>query len=117
MRDLHASWFFVAVITTGLVGLWGVVAAVVKREAGKWFRIATWIAIGAMLVQVALGLLTYNEGLRPQDDFHLFYGFVILFTFAFAYIYRAQLARRPALAYGLLLLFVMGLGLRAWANV
>ena len=67
-------------------------------------------------MQVGLGFLAYNEGFRPQDDFHLFYGFVILFTLTFAYIYKSQLARRPALAYGLLLLFVMGLGLRAWAN-
>ncbi|HSM01204.1 MAG TPA: hypothetical protein VK960_02020 [Acidimicrobiia bacterium] len=116
MRDLHGSWFYVAVIITGLVGLWGVAAAIARKASGRWFRIATWIAIGVMLVQVMLGLLAYNEGFRPQDDFHLFYGFVILFTFAFAYIYRAQLARRPALYYGLLLLFVMGLGLRAWAN-
>ena len=117
MRDLHANWFYVAVITTGVVGVWGIVAALFRRGAGKWFRIATGVAIGAMVVQVSLGLLAYNQGFRPRDDFHLFYGFVILFTFAFAYIYRAQLAKRPALAYGLLLLFVMGLGLRAWVNV
>ena len=116
MRDLHANWFFVAVISTGVVGLWGVVTAVAKNTPGRWFRVATWVAIGAMLVQVGLGFLAYSEGHRPADDFHLFYGFVILFTFAFAYIYRAPLAKRPALAYGLLLLFVMGLGLRAWAN-
>ena len=117
MRSLHANWFFVAVITNGLAGLWGVVAAIAKRTPGKWFTAATWVAIGTMLVQVTLGLLAYNQGHRPADDFHLFYGFLILFTFAFAYIYRAQLAKRPALAYGLMLLFVMGLGLRAWANV
>ena len=116
MRSLHANWFFVAVITNGVVGLWGLAAAIAKRLPGRWFRAATWVAIGTMLVQVALGLLAYNQGFRPADDFHLFYGFVILFTFAFAYIYRAQLAKRPALAYGLMLLFVMGLGLRAWAN-
>jgi hypothetical protein len=47
----------------------------------------------------------------------VFYGIVIVMTFSIAYVYRAQLARRPALAYGILLLFVMGLGLRAWSNV
>lgn len=117
MRDLHSNWFLVAVIATGLVGLWGLVAAITRKAPGRWFRPATGVATGAMLVQVALGFLVYNEGFRPNDDFHLFYGFVILFTFTFAYIYRSQLAKRPALAYGLLLLFVMGLGLRAWANV
>ena len=116
MRDLHADWYIVAVIASGVVGLWGLVAAIIKRGPGKWFAVATWIAIGTMLVQVTLGLLAYNDGFRPSGDFHIFYGFVILFTFAFAYIYRAQLAKRPALAYGLLLLFVMGLGLRAVAN-
>ena len=42
---------------------------------------------------------------------------VIAVTLSFAYIYRPTMAKRPALTYGLLLLFVMGLGLRAWANV
>ena len=117
MRALHGNWFYVAVITTGLVGVWGLALAVTKRAAGRWFRLATYLAVGAMLVQVALGLLTYNQGLRPTNSFHLFYGYVILFTFTFAYIYRTQMEKRPALAWGLLLLFVMGLGLRAWSNV
>lgn len=117
MRNLHATWFLVAVITNGVVGVLGLALAIAKRKPDRVFRIATWVAIGAMLVQVALGFLAYNEGFRPANDFHLFYGFVILFTFAFAYIYRTQLEKRPALAWGLLLLFVMGLGLRAWANV
>ncbi len=117
MRDLHASWFLVAVIANGLVGLWGLLLAVTKRQANRIFRIAMYAAIGTMLIQVTLGFLAYNQGFRPGNDFHLFYGFVILFTFAFAYIYRTQMEKRPALAWGLLLLFVMGLGLRAWANV
>jgi hypothetical protein len=37
---------------------------------------------------------------------------VVAFALAFAYIYRAQLAKRPALYWGLLLLFLMGLGIR-----
>ena len=42
-----------------------------------------------------------------------FYGVVIAATFAVAYAYRAQIRTRPALRYGVLLLFVMGLGLQA----
>lgn len=117
MRTLHANWFYVAVITTGLVGLWGLALAVVRRGTNRWFRLATYLAMAVMLVQVALGFLTYGQGYRPANSFHLFYGFVILFAFTFAYIYRTQMAKRPALAWGLLLLFVMGLGLRAWSNV
>jgi hypothetical protein len=42
---------------------------------------------------------------------------LVAVTLTLAYLYRSQLACRPAVGYGLLLLFVMGLGLRAWATV
>jgi hypothetical protein len=117
MRALHGNWFYVAVITNGLVGLWGLGLLALKKRVTKVFNWATGVAIVAMLVQVGLGLLVYQQGHRPGNDFHLFYGFVILFSFTFAYLYRAQMGKRPALSWGLLLLFVMGLGLRAWSNV
>jgi len=117
MRAFHHNWFWVAVVITGVVGLWGFVLGVLKRAASAWFLRARWVAFGAMGIQVSAGLIMYGQGLRPANDFHVFYGIVIVFTFAFAYIYRSQLARRPELAYGLLLLFIMGLGLRAWSNV
>ncbi|MDX1689510.1 MAG: hypothetical protein R3290_00665 [Acidimicrobiia bacterium] len=117
MRALHATWFYVAVATTGLVGVWGVTLALLRRSPDRTFRIASYVAIGVMLVQIGLGFGTLAAEGEPNDEFHVFYGFVILFTFSFAYIYKAQMAKRPALSYGLMLLFVMGLGLRAWANV
>lgn len=116
MLTLHANWFYVAVITCGLVGLGGLIFALAKRTPPTWSRYAVGAAIVAMVLQVVFGVALFMQGSRPADDFHLFYGVVILFTFSFAYVYRNQLAKRPALAYGLLLLFVMGLGLRAWAN-
>jgi len=113
----HQHWFYVAVATTGLVGLWGLALALAKREPGRAFLTARGLAIIAMLIQVGAGLVLYAQGRRPGNAFHIFYGVVIAMTFGFVYVYRSQMARRPALAYGLLLLFVMGLGLRAWANV
>lgn len=115
MVTFHTDWFFVAVCSTGAVGLTGVVFALLKRRPGPWFMWARGFAIGAMIVQVAVGVILYQQGHRPASGFHVFYGVVIAFTLTFAYVYRAQLARRPELAYGLLLLFVMGLGLRAWS--
>lgn len=117
MRAFHETWFWVAVATTGLSGLWGLALAIAKRPAPRVFLYAKWVAFGAMAVQVSAGLYLYGQGWRAPNDFHLFYGLVIAFTFAFAYIYRIQLERRPELAYGLLLLFIMGLGFRAWSNV
>lgn len=117
MHAFHQTWFWVAVTTTGLVGAWGLILGLAKRDAPRVFVYARWIAMIAMSVQVGAGLILYGRGIRPGNGFHVFYGIVIVFTFAFAYIYRVQLERRPELGYGLLLLFVMGLGLRAWSNV
>ena len=61
---------------------------------------------------VLAGIILYLQDKDPGAR-HMFYGFLVLFTLAFAYMYRAPLAKRPALAWGLLMLFVMGLGLRA----
>lgn len=122
MRDLHASWFWVAVLGTGVVGAWGLVLAMIKRPPGRAFLLARGAAIAAALIQVALGLLLLRrlEAAAAQyqaPGFHVFYGVVIAITLALAYVYRAAMAKRPALTYGLLLLFVMGLGLRANAFV
>lgn len=115
--QFHQSWFWVAVISTGFVGAWGLVLAVMKREPGRVFNIARALAILAILVQVAAGVYLYSNGVRPGNSFHVFYGVVIVITLTLAYLYRSTMAKKPALTYGVLLLFVMGLGLRAWANV
>ena len=114
--EFHQSWFWVATFSTGLFGLYGLGLHFAKRQPGTVFFIGRAAAIVAMLAQVGAGLVLYSRNFRP-GTIHVFYGFVILFTLSFAYIYRPTLAKKPALAYGLLLLFVMGLGLRAFTNV
>ena len=117
MRSFHSNWFWVSIVATGGVGLWGLAHAITKRQVGQAFRYGRAVAFGAMAVQIGAGLVLWGRGERPANGFHVFYGIVIVVTFSFAYLYRPQMNRRPALAYGLLLLFVMGLGLRAWSNV
>lgn len=98
---------------TGLVGLWGVGLAVMRKAPGRTFNRLAGVAIAAMTGQVILGLAALNLAtVRPPGSQHIFYGVLVLFTFAFAYIYRTTFRRRPALYMGLLLLFVMGLGIR-----
>lgn len=110
MSSFHSIWGYVAVILNGVTGLWGV--AMTKRDA---IPVAFWWGVGAsvtaLLVQVMLGAYLLSEGASPGDQ-HTFYGVVIAITFSFVYIYRAQFRKRPALYYGLLLLFTMGLGIR-----
>jgi len=115
--QFHQNWFYVAVVSCGIVGLWGLVLAIIKREPNRAFIVARAMAIGAMLIQVGAGVYLYSNDVRPGNSFHVFYGVVIVITLTLAYLYRSTMAKRPALTYGILLLFVMGLGLRAWANV
>jgi len=115
--QFHQEWFYVAIGTTGVVGIWGLVLAVMKKQPPRQFLWARGVAMAAILIQVAAGVYMYSNGLRPGNAFHVFYGVVIVVTLTLAYLYRTTMARKPALTYGILLLFVMGLGLRAWANV
>lgn len=83
-----------------------------RQHLPKAFYWAVGVAIIGMLAQVVLGVIAMSsENLDPGNQ-HVFYGVVIAVTFTFAYIYRAQFRKRPALYYGLLLLFAMGLGIR-----
>lgn len=113
----HQNWFYVSIAATGIVGVWGVTLAIMKRPPGRTFGWARSVAIAVMLVQVAAGTYLYSNDVRPGNSFHVFYGVVIVITLTLAYVYRATMTRKPGLTYGVLLLFVMGLGLRAWANV
>lgn len=94
-----------------MVGLWGVIMA--RRDTvPKAFYWAVGVAIAGLLFQVVLGVMSMSiDGIDPGNQ-HVFYGVVVAFVFAFTYIYRAQFRKRPALYYGLLLLFTMGLSIR-----
>lgn len=82
------------------------------RSVPKVFYWAVGLAISSMLLQVLLGVVVMQVDGVDSGQQHVFYGVVIAATFAFAYIYRAQFRKRPALYLGLLLLFTMGLGIR-----
>ncbi len=115
LAEIHRNLAVFVIGACGAIGLVGIGFAIARRVPPKWFHVAKYIALGSALVQVSLGLVMYGQN-RDPGSIHLFYGIVITFTLAFAYIYRLSLARRPALAWGLLMLFVMGLGLRGWTN-
>ncbi len=119
MRTWHAEWVWVALFTTGITGLWGLGLAVTRRSPKRPFFVAVGAAVVAILIQVGLGLLLYadEQWREVVEGFHVFYGVVILFVLSFAYIFRAQISKRPGLWWGLTLLFTMGLGIRAWTIV
>lgn len=113
MGTLHEIVGWTAIGWNAAVGLWGVGFHVAKREVGPWFALAAFGGLALAGVQVGLGLVMFIGGTDP-GSFHVFYGFVVLFMVAFAYIFRSTLAASPGLRWGLLALFVAGLGIRAW---
>jgi hypothetical protein len=83
-----------------------------RQTVPRVFYWGVGIAITSLLLQVVLGVITMSTVNPNPGNQHVFYGVVVAVTLAFTYIYRAQFRKRPALYYGLLLLFTMGLGIR-----
>lgn len=111
MSSFHRIWGEAAIWISGAIGVWGVLMW--RRETPpRIFFWAVGVAVAALLAEVVLGVFLISGGEADPGDQHVFYGVLIAFSFAFAYIYRAQFRKRPALYYGLLLLFTMGLGIR-----
>ncbi len=115
LSQIHRSLAPVVVAANGLAGLAGLVLAL-RRLNPRWYRPLATVALAVALAQVLIGVALLGTA-EPPGSFHTFYGMVIAFTLVFAYLYRAQLERRPALAYSMLALFVMGLGIRGWINI
>jgi hypothetical protein len=81
-----------------------------RTRALWWFTVMVEVAI---FVQVALGVaMVAGENIEPPQ-FHMFYGFVALIAVGLIYSYRASLADKRYLLYGLGGLFLMGLAIRA----
>ncbi len=110
MSSFHQYWGYFAAALSGTVGAWGIVIRNREPVPPLYLQVV-WVAAGSLLFQIVLGVILYSGGTDPGNQ-HVFYGVVIAITFSFAYIYRAQFRKRPALYYGLLLLFSMGLAIR-----
>ena len=111
MEGFHTTFGWVAIGASGLAGALALALAATKRQLPRWFWVVGGFAIAAMVVQILAGVYLYQQERRPGSQ-HMFYGFVILFTLTFGYVYRWQLQKQAALRWGLFLLFIMGLGIR-----
>ena len=116
MVPIHAWLGWAAVVVCGLSGGIGLLYHFVRRPPDRIFKGAALLSVVSMMVQVSLGLVLFGRDMEP-GSIHMFYGIVILLTLTFIYIYRAQFEQRPALYWGLALLFMMGLGLRGIASL
>lgn len=108
---MHSWLGWAAIWVCGASGLAALVYHFLRRPPDRVFKAAAGSAVAVMTAQVGLGLVLFGQDFEP-GSIHMFYGVVILLTLTFVYIYREQYRRRPALYWGLTLLFMMGLGLR-----
>jgi hypothetical protein len=113
LLDFHRVFGYVAVVANALVGVYALAAWQWKSLRTKVLWICTAVAEGAMLVQVVGGTILAASKDYAAPRIHMFYGFLTFITIAMAYQYRSSMRRRLPMFYGLVGLFIMGLGIRA----
>ena len=113
LLDFHKVWAYVAITANAIAGIVCLIAWKVRAWRGRWLWVVTIAAESAMMLQVLVGvvLVASDEYVAPR--FHMFYGFLAFLTVGIALSYRKQMRTRRELFYGLVGLFIMGLGIRA----
>jgi hypothetical protein len=117
LRSFHGWWGYAAIVVNGLVGLAALLAWRVSGIRGRWLWIAIVVAEAAMMLQVLVGVVLVASKDYTVPRFHMFYGFLAFLTVGLAYQYRNQMRGRREMLYGLVGLFLMGLGIRAVLQV
>jgi hypothetical protein len=113
LRQVHADFSWVVVLTNAAVGLWALAAHHKEELRVPALWRATLVAEVTIFVQVSLGVALVALQDRNVAQFHAFYGFVAIATVGIVYSYRQQLAAHRYLLYGFGGLFLMGLAIRA----
>lgn len=109
----HRIWGYVAIVANAIAGVVALVAWRWKSWRGRWVWIATIFAEAAIMLQVLVGTILVASKDYVAPRFHMFYGFVAFLTVGIAYQYRRQMRGRREMLYGLVGLFLMGVGIRA----
>ena len=108
----HSTWAWVSIYLTGFTGLMLIGFFLANKPKNNLIDYLIKLSVISVLIQISAGLYLFGIGIEP-GSFHLFYGVVILFTLIFIYIYRGDMDKKPELFWGLAILFIMGLGIRA----
>ncbi|MCU1429245.1 MAG: hypothetical protein JWL83_3245 [Actinomycetia bacterium] len=117
LRRFHGDWGYVAIVFNAVAGIIALAAWRWPRLRGKWVWATTIAAEAAIMLQVLTGVILVSSHDYVASRFHMFYGFVAFITVGLAYSYRYQMRGRVELLYGLVGLFLMGVGIRALLKV
>lgn len=117
LRDFHEVFGYVAIVANGFAGVVALMAWRARRLRGRWIWAVTIVAEAMMMVEVVIGVALLSGDRYEAPRFHMFYGFLAFLTVGIAYQYRDAMRGRVELLYGLVGLFMMGLGIRAVVEV
>lgn len=117
LRDFHEVFGYVAIVANGIAGVMALVAWQARRLRGRGVWAGTIVAEAMMMLEVVIGVVLVSSDRFVVARFHMFYGFLAFLTVGLAYQYRDSLRDRTELLYGLVGLFIMGLGIRAVLEV
>ena len=113
MNNFSAEWPLISIWVAGTSGL--ILIALYISKSERFDNIAKYLvnlSVATILIQTAGELLLFSEIIEP-GSFHLFYKVVVLFTLTFLYVYRTEMNKNYLLYWGIALLFIMGLEIRA----
>ena len=113
MNNISAEWPLISIWVAGISGL--ILITIYISKSGRFDNIAKYLvnfSVATILIQTAGELLLFSEIIEP-GSFHLFYKVVVLFTLTFLYVYRSEMNKNYLLYWGIALLFIMGLEIRA----
>ena len=113
LLHFHEVWGYVAIVANAIAGVIALAAWRWRKARGKYVWVVTIIAEGALVLQVLVGTILEVSKDYVAPRIHMFYGFVAFLTVGIAYQYRRQMRGRREMLYGLVGLFLMGLGIRA----
>ena len=108
----HSTWAWISIYLSGFTGLLLLYYFLANKLKNNITDYLVKLSIISILIQISAGLYLFGIGVNP-GSFHLFYGVVILFTLTFLYIYRDDMNKKPELFWGLAILFIMRLAIRA----
>jgi hypothetical protein len=117
LSDFHEVFGYVTIVANGLAGVVALVAWQARRLRGRGVWAVTIVAEAMMMLEVVIGVILVSSDRFVAARFHMFYGFIAFLTVGLAYQYRDSLRGRTELLYGLVGLFIMGLGIRAVLEV
>ena len=114
MLTAHELLAVAAVAVSALAAVWGGVAYVRRRPAGRMLAHLLALAQTVLIAQVAVGLLLLSDGRRPADELHELYGTLALAAVLAPWLYAPAEPRRRLAWFAAATLVAGALSVRAY---